>query len=73
MSEYIYATNEPLMNEDGNIFLAREEIIRCSDCVECEHWEATKHKPERYICLALYCIEVNPDDFCSMGERRDDA
>ena len=73
MSEYIYATNKPLMNEDGEIFLAREEIIRCKDCIEFEHWDASGRYPEKCICLALYCIEVNPDGFCSMGERRDDA
>ena len=70
MIEYIYASSgEPLANSDGEISLAREEIIRCKDCVNHEHWEY-KSKPARDICTVYYCVDVSLDDFCSNGERK---
>lgn len=64
MSEYIYnSMGEPLANSDGEISLAREEIIRCRDCAYHEHWESYNQKPERDICIIYYCLDVSLDDF----------
>lgn len=69
MSEYIYATNGELVaNIDGDISLAREEVVRCRDC----KW---------FFCLTIdACVcerngekfmpWIEPDGFCSWGERR---
>lgn len=70
MSEYIYASSgEPLANSDGEVSLAREEIVRCRDCVNHEHWEY-HNNPARDICMTYYCVDVSLDDFCSSGERK---
>ena len=67
MSEYIYQSHgEPLVNERGEIYLARAgEIVRCRDC------------KYRYGCLHLVDYgdddmrrcNATPDGFCSWGER----
>ena len=42
------------------------EVVRCKDCKN--YYKSTIGLPDD--CL-LHCIDVNPDDFCSCGERRD--
>lgn len=70
MSEYIYTSSgEPLANSNGEVSLAREELVRCKDCEYHEHWEY-KSKPDRDICFIHYCIDVSLDDFCSCAERK---
>ena len=73
MTEYIVEVNEnPTVTLDGwnvrcdDMFIQREEIVRCRDCVLCVK------KGHR-----LYCDlnpggfpEVEPDGFCAWGERR---
>ena len=45
------------------------EIVRCKDCKEYGEWLGGK------ICMRYgsYYGNTKPDDFCSRGERRDDA
>lgn len=67
MKEYVYATiGDPMMNAHGEIFLARNEIVRCRDCVHyqpgyCKHFECMEHQ-----------ISVVEDDYCSFGVRRNE-
>ena len=76
MSEYIYATNGELMaNIDGDISLARDEIVRCRDC---KHFTPKgTHKFENGKVNADYCkyirgwmLQITPDGFCAWGERK---
>lgn len=65
MSEYIYATNgNPVANENGEISLARNEIVRCKDC---ESYQPGMY--EHFTCEYLHQW-AKPDDFCAWGERR---
>lgn len=68
MSEYVYRSHgEPLVNERGEIHLARAgEVVRCRDCKYL--WVANG---KRY-CDFHYMSAVVPDDFCSWGERKED-
>ena len=77
MSEYIYQSHgEPLVNERGEIYLARAgEIVRCRDC---KHFTPKgTHKFENGKVNADYCdyvrgwmLQITPDGFCAWGERR---
>lgn len=74
MSEYIYASNgEPLVNERGEIFLARAgEIVRCKDCKNFEpDGEPSEVYPNSYWCDKL-TVYMPPNGFCSWGERRNE-
>lgn len=65
MSEYIYATNGELVaNIDGEISLAREEIVRCRDCKWLSVYEGDSY------CECDYMKHVKLDGFCSGGERK---
>lgn len=79
MSEYIYASSgEPLAHIDGEITLARKEIVRCRDCKymhTVRHWLGMdvdecwlRADPESG---ALGKEPTEPDGFCAWGERRD--
>ena len=68
MSEYIYGSiGDPLANALGEIYLPRAEVVRCRDC-------------KFGVDGGKYCAEgcadswdwrnVEPDGFCSRGERR---
>ena len=50
------------------------EVVRCEECKHCESCYPKKEKGKEaeivYYCTSLDCI-VNPDDFCSYGERRE--
>ena len=76
MTEYVYASNgEPMMNESGEISLARAQIVRCRDC---EHFTPKgTHKFENGKTNADYCIyvrgwmlQITPNGFCAWGERK---
>lgn len=77
MSEYIYQSHgEPLVNERGEIYLARAgEIVRCRDC---KHFTPKgTHKFENGKVNADYCdyvrgwmLQITPDGFCAWAERR---
>ena len=71
MSEYIYASlGEPLAHIDGEITLARKEIVRCRDCDYYDHWDAYGPYREKHVCGHWDYLEINPDGFCAWGERR---
>ena len=79
MSEYVYATNgEPVANIDGSISLAREEIVRCRDCVHWRTWDCSSiygnHERDRHACFRFvdgWRMETDSTDFCSFGERKE--
>lgn len=65
MSEYVYATDE----HKGH-WLTGEEIVRCRDCVYFDKYE----NDEISVCYRFDNEQpiVEPDGFCSWGERRTD-
>ena len=49
------------------------EVVRCKDCkwYQIREWE--EDKPE-YDCRKTHALlDVEPDDFCSYGERKDNG
>ena len=74
MSEYIVEVNDhPTIKQEGwnvrcdDLFIQREEIVRCRDCKryvedEMEYWHYCNN----------WCGQVKPDGFCAWGERRSD-
>ena len=48
------------------------EVVRCKDC---KYFETPKWGNDIMIrCVNMSgCIDVNPDDFCSYGERKEGA
>lgn len=80
MSEYIYQSHgEPLVNERGEIYLARAgEIVRCRDCMYADETESglllcTGYLVESwdwYNDMPSDGVKVKPDGFCAWGERR---
>ena len=78
MSEYIYQSHgEPLVNERGEIYLARAgEIVRCRDC---KHFTPKgTHKFENGKVNKDYCdyvrgwmLQITPDGYCAWGERKE--
>lgn len=67
MSEYIYQSHgEPLVNERGEIYLARAgEIVRCRDC--------RFYLPDMYKHFTCEYLQhwVKPNCFCAWGEREE--
>lgn len=50
------------------------EIVRCKDC----KWYEAKQKGKPWKASRKYCgrtitLNMNPDDFCSRGERRNEV
>lgn len=73
MSEYIYETNgNPVASENGKISLAREEIVRCRDCIQCDFLDSYGSKPAKHVCSNFEYSEVALDGFCAWGEKRND-
>lgn len=67
MSEYIYQSHgEPLVNERGEIYLARAgEIVRCKDC-------EYRHEGMCMLTDGMGDFKrwfVDDDDYCSDGEK----
>lgn len=79
MSEYIYATNGELVaNIDGEISLAREEVVRCFDCKHHELQNVSYSDKPLSVCTAEWCEGSEHDNplvesngFCAWGERRE--
>lgn len=67
MSEYIYQSHgEPLVNERGEIYLARAgEIVRCKDC---ESYQPGMY--EHFTCEYLQ-VWAESNDYCAWGERKE--
>ena len=55
---------EGIKDRIGNDFV---EVVRCKDC---KHYMDTKPYAS---CEVLNAMAMDKDDFCSYGERRDDA
>lgn len=73
---YTEGFNDALMRFRSMVSSARKydsiEIIHCSECVHSDKF--TKWNGVEYLgCCRIYCDihEVNPNHFCSYGERRD--
>jgi hypothetical protein len=45
------------------------EVVRCKDCENCYPHRLINGKVYFYKC-DFHDIEIEPDDFCSNGERR---
>lgn len=81
MSEYIYQSHgEPLVNERGEIYLARAgEIVRCRDCKYADETESGSLRCNGYLVekwdyyndMPSDGVNVGPDGFCAWVERRD--
>ena len=68
MSEYIYGF-EPCDKIPEMKMVQREEIVRCRDCKDYRASDATCHSWQWHNWEAA--IEVEPDGFCSFGERKE--
>lgn len=66
MSEYVYMTNgKPLMNESGELSLARAQIVRCKNC----RWipdQSDRESGDYYHCN-MWNADVGANGFCSYG------
>ena len=48
------------------------EVVRCRDCKRCFKHTTKRNKQQMWICMRNELnVCVNPDDFCSYGERKD--
>lgn len=47
------------------------EVVRCKDCARCEPIQSGISGIWSYDCT-FHDMEVNADDYCSYGERRED-
>lgn len=47
------------------------EVCRCKDCKRCRPWK-NKWGASGHQCK-LFGADIDPDDFCSYGERRTDG
>ena len=48
-------------------------VVRCKDCKHYKPQKKSAHWEHRaYYCNRVVTIKVQPDDFCSYGERKDD-
>ena len=77
--EYVGCKSIEAVNYDGkgndlcNMWVTDEEIVRCRDCKHCEVEEVDYGMGEirnEHECL-ISGLSVNPDSFCSWGERRE--
>lgn len=44
------------------------EVVRCMDCVYCDH--LSEKYPDDVKCSYLHTDYIKPDGFCSFGERK---
>lgn len=56
--------------------IEREEIVRCRDCSKADYAEVHMFdgtRPRKWTCTRFECFlhMVQPDGFCSRGERRE--
>jgi hypothetical protein len=47
------------------------EVVRCKDCKKSQKWK-NAFGAEGLKCYLL-CADIDPDDFCSYGERKDNG
>ena len=50
------------------------QVVRCKDCI---HYKTQRKSAHRHVTTPYCCrgttVKVSPDDFCSYGERKDNA
>lgn len=67
MDTHIYSPRDILSSIQGLRHVDAVSVVRCKDC-----W-----KPRKFSDGSLYCpftqLAVEHDDFCSSGERKDNA
>lgn len=77
MSEYIYASSgEPLAHIDGEITLARKEIVRCRDCKFYGCYDGSTWCSRTYEQVPSGTCDyqtVEPYGFCAWGERKSEG
>lgn len=48
------------------------EVVRCRDCKHYKTQSQSVHREDKALfCCRSATVKVNPNDFCSSGERRD--
>ena len=52
---------------------AREDAVVVTRCKDCEHLVNATVNGNGFLICDISDMETAPDDFCSYGERRDDA
>lgn len=79
MSEFIVEPNPyPTYKIDGfNVrcddwLIQHEEIVRCRDCINLEHWKF-RDGSERLVCCMVDVFDVFEDGFCAWGERKENG
>ena len=60
-------------NDDGRWILSTNnpdvvEVVRCKDCIYYGDYEDGKD-----VCSMMIIYPTKPTDYCSLGERREDA
>ena len=70
MSEHegIWAEYRPTYADHWSACKRMGDLVRCRDC---KHY--TDDEMEYYHYCGEWCGQVEPDGFCSWGERREDA
>ena len=57
-------------SDDGvTVIVERTELVRCKDCKHYSH-DVDANEGE-WDCCRVYGMFVDPNDFCSEGERKD--
>lgn len=51
--------------------LGYEPVVHCKDCKYVKHWK--DHTGIEGLLCRNFAIDTNPEAFCSLGERKDDA
>lgn len=48
------------------------EVVRCRDCQHYKAQSQSVHRKDKaLLCCRSATVKVNPNDFCSFGERKD--
>lgn len=71
-----YKSMERTVNKLTKAFADAVGVVRCKDCVYCKRFNDVYQLPKLDVLICRYCCdedEVTENDFCSWGERREDA
>lgn len=55
----------------GVIASVKEDIVRCEDCKHAYYADNRIPQERTWVCERFMNEEINANDFCSFGERRD--
>lgn len=70
--EYIYELKGFWCDDDE--IIQADPVVRCKECdsyVELAWWFDDEGKKKECHCCVAHSIPVQPNDFCSYGERRE--